>query len=396
MQSSPKFEIADAIIKEQYFRERKYSKNACRSIEGYRFYPERESIPDKENIRAIFAHDADRIIHSLCYSRYIDKTQVFYLIENDHISHRVLHVQLVAKIARTLGRILNLNEDLIEAISLGHDVGHTPFGHNGEVIISEFCRINNVGVFLHNAQSFRLFHELEKEGKGLNLSVQVLDGIICHNGEVLNLGYKHNPKKTSIQILAEYNESLYNLEISKKMVPMTLEGCVMRISDVIAYIGRDIEDAIKVNLINREDIPKNITGVLGNNNRDIVNTLLVDIINNSYNKGQINFSRDVFDALEELKNWNYKNIYSNPRKMMQDDKIKKMFNEILESSLESLIQEREDDYVYIWYNNMSDEYKKETKPARAVADFVSGMTDDFIMKAYEHRVIPKSFGYRFK
>lgn len=396
MISSPKFEIADAIIKEQYFRERSYAKYACRSISGKRYYPEREAVPDKENIRAIFAHDADRIIHSLSYSRYIDKTQVFYLIENDHISHRVLHVQLVAKIARTIGRVLNLNEDLVEAISLGHDVGHTPFGHNGEVIISDFCKRNNVGVFLHNSQSFRLFHEIENDGKGLNLTIQVLDGIICHNGEVLNLEYENDKSKDSKRLISEYLASLQKESASKEMIPMTLEGCVMRISDVIAYIGRDIEDAIKVDLIKREDLPSDITDLLGNNNRDIVNSLIVDIINNSYQKGKIIFSKDVFEALEKLKTWNYKNIYSNPRKMKQDGKIKNMFNEILESSLDFLNRDAGDEYVCIWLNSKNDEYKNSTEPARIVADFVSGMTDDFIMKTYENKIIPKTFGYKFK
>ena len=364
---------------------------------GARLYPTKEMIPDRENIRPIFSHDIDRIIHSLSYSRYIDKTQVFYLVENDHITHRVLHVQLVSKIARTIGRFLNLNEDLIEAISLGHDVGHTPFGHNGETIISSFCAKHNAGCFLHSTQSFRLFHELENDGIGLNLSKQVLDGIICHNGEVLSLEYKNNPEKNTEDIINEYQQSLIELDISKHMIPMTLEGCVMRISDVIAYIGRDIEDAIKVNLIKRDDIPKEVTKVLGDTNKEIVNNLIIDIINNSYNKGAIIFTKEVFDALQELKNWNYKNIYSNPKKMTQDKKITRMFNEILDKNLYALDNNLTDEYIWIWsHKTMNEEYLNKTANARIVADFVSGMTDDFIMSSYSNYLIPKSFGYGFK
>ena len=163
---------------------------ACKSTQAVRFHEA------PKDIRPDFFHDSDKIIHSYCYSRYIDKTQVFYLVENDHITHRVLHVQLVAKIARTIGRFLNLNEDLIEAISLGHDVGHTPFGHDGERIISGILQEKNEGIFEHNVQSFRLFHDLEVYGTGLNLTAQVLDGIICHNGEILKNEYCCNRNKT--------------------------------------------------------------------------------------------------------------------------------------------------------------------------------------------------------
>lgn len=133
---------------------------------------------EADDPRPPFFHDIDRILYSRAYSRHIDKTQVFYLVENDHITHRVLHVQLVSKIARTIGYFLNLNLDLIEAISLGHDVGHSPFGHNGETIISDFCKKHGCGIFEHNVQGFRLFHQIENEGRGNNLTVQVLDGII--------------------------------------------------------------------------------------------------------------------------------------------------------------------------------------------------------------------------
>ena len=363
---------------------------ACKSSEAIRFQEE------QMDIRPSFFHDSDRIIHSYCYSRYIDKTQVFYLVENDHITHRVLHVQLVSKIARTIGRFLNLNEDLIEAISLGHDVGHTPFGHDGERIISGFLQEQGEGVFEHNVQSFRLFHDLEAYGKGLNLTAQVLDGIICHNGEILQNSYGCDRNKTSERLLVEYHDSLKGIFKSKDMVPMTLEGCVMRISDVIAYIGRDIEDAIILKLVKREDIPHEITEVLGNRNAEIVNTLITDLVNNSIDKDSLAFSPDVFEALDQLKKWNYENIYHNPKKSSQDEKIKSMFQAVLEECLEEIDTNKKVTGINHWFNSMGTEYKETTSKPRIVADYVSGMTDDYLMNAYKEIVIPKSFGISFK
>lgn len=363
---------------------------ACKSSEAIRFQEE------QMDIRPSFFHDSDRIIHSYCYSRYIDKTQVFYLVENDHITHRVLHVQLVSKIARTIGRFLNLNEDLIEAISLGHDVGHTPFGHDGERIISGFLQEQGEGVFEHNVQSFRLFHDLEAYGKGLNLTAQVLDGIICHNGEILQNSYGCDRNKPPKRLLTEYRESLKGNFKSKDMVPMTLEGCVMRISDVIAYIGRDIEDAIILKLVKREDIPHEITEVLGNRNAEIVNTLITDLVNNSIDKDSLAFSPDVFEALDQLKKWNYENIYHNPKKSSQDEKIKSMFQAVLEECLEELDTNKKVTGINHWFNSMGTEYKETTSKPHIVADYVSGMTDDYLMNAYKEIVIPKSFGISFK
>ncbi len=363
---------------------------ACKSSEAIRFHGA------QEDIRPNFFHDSDRIIHSYCYSRYIDKTQVFYLVENDHITHRVLHVQLVSKIARTIGRFLNLNEDLIEAISLGHDVGHTPFGHDGERILSAFLKRENAGIFEHNVQSFRLFHELEAYGKGLNLTAQVLDGIICHNGEILQNRYGCNRNKTPEILLEEYKKSLEGSFKSKDMVPMTLEGCVMRISDVIAYVGRDIEDAIILKLVARGDIPREITEVLGDKNKDIVNTLVVDLVNNSMDKETLGFSADIFNALERLKSWNYENIYHNPKKSSQDKKIEKMFQVVLEEcrgELNSGVDKTTE--INKWCNSLGEEYKEKTSLPRIVADYVSGMTDDFLMNAYKEIVVPKSFGVSF-
>lgn len=362
---------------------------ACKSAQAVRFHESRD------DIRPEFFHDADRIIHSYCYSRYIDKTQVFYLVENDHITHRVLHVQLVSKIARTIGRFLNLNEDLIEAISLGHDVGHTPFGHDGERILSAFLQKQGDGIFEHNVQSFRLFHDLEAYGQGLNLTAQVLDGIICHNGEILKNEYGCDRNKTPEKLLQEYRDSLSGTLKSKAMVPMTLEGCVMRISDVIAYIGRDIEDAIILKLIDRESIPREVTEVLGNKNGEIVDTLITDLVNNSIDKETLAFSADVFEALNRLKDWNYKNIYHNPKKSSQDEKIRTMFQTVLEECLDELGTEKKVTGINHWYNSMSAEYKATTSKCRAVADYVSGMTDDYLMNTYKEIVIPKSFGINF-
>ncbi len=381
--------VKNQIESRQKDRERMLAPYACKSSDALWL---RNA---EDDIRPSFFHDSDRIIHSYCYSRYIDKTQVFYLVENDHITHRVLHVQLVSKIARTIGRFLNLNEDLIEAISLGHDVGHTPFGHDGERIISGFLQEQGEGVFEHNVQSFRLFHDLEAYGKGLNLTAQVLDGIICHNGEILKNEYGCDRNKTPEKLLTEYRESLGGTFKSKDMVPMTLEGCVMRISDVIAYVGRDIEDAIILKLVKRDDLPKEITEVLGGTNKEIVNTLITDLVSNSIDKDSLSFSPDVFEALDRLKKWNYENIYHNPKKSSQDEKIKAMFRAVLEECLGELGSGRNVTTINHWFDSMSNEYKESTSKLRVVADYVSGMTDDYLMNVYREIVIPKSFGISF-
>ena len=207
-----------------------------------------------KDIRGEFFRDIDRIIYSLSYTRYADKTQVFSLINNDNISRRFIHVQLVSKIARTIGRSLNLNEDLIEAIALGHDIGHVPFGHAGEKILNTLSQKCLNEYFMHNIQSVRTFMNLEKNGDGNNLTIQVLDGIMCHNGE--KLLQKYEPQnKTVTTFLEEYNACYHDITIANQLVSMTLEGCVVRISDVIGYIGKDIEDAVMLGLINRNDIP---------------------------------------------------------------------------------------------------------------------------------------------
>ena len=268
------------------------SKYASLSSDAIRF----EEI--EEDIRPAYFRDVDRIIYSLSYTRYGDKTQVFSNLENDHISKRMTHVQLVSKIARTISRALNLNEDLAEAIALGHDIGHVPFGHTGERILNKISLEKNNTYFNHNVQSVRTLMNVEKNGLGINLCVQVLDGILCHNGEFVKHEY-YPSNKTKEQFLEQYNNCYTNKSVIKTLRPMTLEGCVVRISDIIGYIGRDIEDALDLGVLDAKDLPKNITDIFGKDNRNIVNTVVSDIIENSLDKPYIKMSDKVYEALVE-------------------------------------------------------------------------------------------------
>lgn len=285
-------------------KEHGLSPYACLSGQAIRFEDEN----DEKEIRPSFYHDTDRIIHAFSYTRYLNKTQVFSFSKNDHLSKRIIHVQLVSKIARTIGRALNLNEDLIEAIALGHDIGHTPLGHTGEAILNEISKRELNEIFMHNVHGVRVYMNLEKSQFGLNLSIQVLDGILCHNGEILENIYEPM-KKTKESFLEEYKACYKDYDVLKKLRPMTLEGCVVRISDMIGYIGRDIEDAIEIGMITRDDIPNNIKKILGVTNASIVNTLIRDIIENSLDKPYISMSKEVYQALFDLKEFNYTNIY---------------------------------------------------------------------------------------
>lgn len=351
------------------------SKYACPYEKGIRLKDE------ESDFRPSFYRDIDRILYSLAYTRFLDKTQVFTHGENDHLSRRMTHVQFVSKIARTIGRALNLNEDLIEAASLGHDLGHTPFGHVGESILNDISLDNNCGYFNHNIQSVRLLMNIENHGKGLNITVPVLDAIMCHNGEFA-LG-EYTPREKNIdEFLKEYNEAYNSKEILNNMKPMTLEGCVVRISDLIAYLGRDIEDGIRLGLVSFADIPKNVKEILGTSNKEIVNNIIIDIINNSYNKNYIKLSDDVYKAIVDLKSFNYKYIYNNA--YTNDEKIilNKMFRLLFNKYLNDLKTNNKDSLIYKSYlNNMSDEYNN-NKHERIVIDYLAGMTDSYIKKQY--------------
>jgi len=385
----------DEIIKNNHLREQNILVPlATFSAQASRRYAEDED--DALNIRPPFFHDTDRIIHSRVYSRYIDKTQVFFLFKNDHITHRVLHVQLVSKIGRSIGRCLKLNEDLIEAIALGHDLGHAPFGHDGEEILDDICLAEGIGRFPHNAQSVRCLMELEirpkPTPKPLNLTLQVLDGILCHNGEDISEEYYPSPKKTWDDFLAEY-EQCWAARKVKKFKPFTMEGCVVRVSDVIAYIGRDIEDAITVELIKREDIPESITKTIGDNNRDIINTLIKDLLKNSYGKDYLSFSKDILAALRALQKFSREKIYQDTRKISQNDKIKNMFALTFKQCLQHLQEEKTESLIYRDHiYKMPADYAARTKPARIVVDYMAGMTDSYLIDYFQNFFVPKSFG----
>jgi dGTPase len=348
---------------------------AKRNSDGVRRTPEERV---EFGYRQAFSVDVDRILHSLAYARYIDKTQVFYLVKNDHITHRVLHVQLVSKIARTIGRFLGLNEDLIEAIALGHDIGHTPFGHDGEHFLSEICKSHGIGSFHHNLQSVHFLEKVERKGEGWNLCLQTLDGILCHDGEIHNEKLMPVEDKTFAILDKEISAKKYKSKTA--LVPMTLEGCLVRMADTVSYIGRDIEDAIRLKLIHRSDLPRESIRLLGNTNGTIVFNLVTDIIYTSRGKPYIAFSPEVSDALKQLKSFNLEHIYMNSRIKKHSRRIKELFKLLFETYIEDMNNQRQSSVIFKQFlKNMNQTYIQSLQPAEIVRDFISGMTDQYFL-----------------
>ena len=349
---------------------------AATSASGIRRQPDEREASD---YRQPFSIDVDRLLHSLAYTRYIDKTQVFYLVENDHITHRVLHVQLVSKIARTIGRFLSLNQDLIEAIALGHDIGHTPFGHDGERFLSDLCQRHGIGYFHHNVQSIQFLDRVERKGKGWNLCLQTLDGILCHDGEVHTTQLTPEDGKTFEQLDMEVDLKTRHPET--QLIPMTMEGCVVRMADTISYIGRDIEDAIRLGMIRRADLPRQCTRLLGRTNGTIVFSLVTDIIANSYQKDHIAFSEEISEALMRLKTFNLERIYLNPQIKAHTQKIRTLFEYLFETYLRDLEKENRKSVLYTHFlKDMAADYGRMHKYAEIVRDFIAGMTDKYFLK----------------
>ncbi|KAB2887932.1 MAG: HD domain-containing protein [Desulfobulbaceae bacterium] len=347
----------------------------------------RRNHEERGGYRQQFALDADRILHSRAYTRYIDKTQVFSLFANDHITHRVLHVQLVARIARTIGRFLGLNEDLIEAIALGHDIGHPPFGHGGEAFLSRLCREHGLPPFQHNVQSVRFLDRLERKGRGWNLSLQTLDGILCHDGEVDSGSLTPDP----IGSFADFDRRLQDKSATPDLplIPATAEGCVVRLADTIAYIGRDIEDAIVLGLISRADIPGPCRERLGDTNGTIVYTLTTDLIAastvpapGSSPAGEmpvIGFSAEIARALAELKTFNYQRIYLAPETRKDLPVIGECYAALFSAYLGMLASGCPLPGQIDLMTDMDPGYRQSQPPAAMVRDYIAGMTDDFFL-----------------
>lgn len=375
------------VKKQMYKSEDVLNKYAAKSEDAVRLKEEK-----KQDIRLEYAHDIDRIIHSLSYTRYIDKTQVYSNSHDDNISKRMTHVQFVSRTSQTIARALGLNEDLCEAISLGHDIGHVPFGHAGERILNKISKKYIGQVFAHNVQSMRNFMFVENRGKGLNLTIQTLDGMICHNGEFISDKYEPIKKDKDI-LLKEYNDCYKDEKYINALIPMTLEGCIVRISDIIGYIGKDIEDAIILGKFKREEIPDNIVKVLGNTNKDIMNSIILDIIENSFGKSYISMSNSVYEVLNELKKFNYVNIYDKSLTDIELLDMSNMFNKLFLYYLDILKLKNDGYYncdIYkVFLKYMEEDYLKNTSNERIVIDYIAGMTDDYIKHVYKKNILIK-------
>lgn len=297
-------------------------------------------------MRTIYQRDRDRILHCKAFRRLKHKTQVFLAPKGDHYRTRLTHTLEVSQIARSIARALRLNEDLTEAIALGHDLGHTPFGHAGERALDRVCSEG----FSHYRQSVRVVEKLEKDGKGLNLTWEVRDGILNH--------------RTSGN-------------------PSTLEGKIVRLSDKIAYINHDIDDAIRAKIFSEDEIPSKFTDILGNTTRSRLNTLINDIIVNSKNKPDIIMSAEIEKAMKELREFMFESLYLNPTAKSEEVKADKLITELYAYYMEN-IEVLPDNYkAYI--------YECNEKPARVVCDYIAGMSDQYSVEVFEKIYVPKAW-----
>lgn len=350
-------------------------------------------------IRPAFVRDCEKILHHPYYNRYADKTQVFSFYSNDDISRRALHVQLVSRIARNIGRVLGLNLDLIEAIALGHDLGHTPFGHAGERFLDDIYHQRTGRHFAHNVQSVRILDAMF----GRNLSLQTLDGILCHNGE-FELG-EYRP--ASSYDFAEFDRRIQACEEKgdtaiRTLIPCTLEGCVVRISDMIAYLGRDRHDAQTAHILSNFDMFTETS--LGSINSEIINNITVDLIENSAGKDYICLSEEAFDALRIVKQENYRYIYGNENIASRyNHEIRPLFDDLYDILLDQVQKNDRESAIgkHIslvntnrCYYHLPQNYQQENAD-RIVVDFIASMTDDYFIELYRHLFPEKPCRIRF-
>ncbi|MBB64110.1 MAG: deoxyguanosinetriphosphate triphosphohydrolase [Waddliaceae bacterium] len=335
----------------------------------------------EDDHRLPYKRDVDRIVHSKAFSRYVDKTQVAYLIENDHITHRSLHVQLVSNFARGIAEILALNVDLVEAIALGHDVGHPPFGHEGERYLSGLSKKYTGTAFTHPVQSVRLFKEIEP----LNLGFAVYDGFLCHDGSMKSEIIQPHFGKTWSDHEEEIEAKKKNGEIN--LSPATLEGALVKICDTMSYIGRDIEDAIFLGILKREDIPDY---GLGRSNREILGILAQDLIEQSYEKEYITLSKRIRDSVKKLRAFNFQKIYTHPLLKVESLKIRRSYEQMFHYLLEDYEKNTEKSYLwkkFLW--NKATRYLEKTASGQMVVDYIAGMTDSYFVRTLEEIFVPQ-------
>lgn len=304
---------------------------------------EREETPC--DIRPVFQRDRDRILHCKSFRRLKNKTQVFLTPKGDHYRTRLSHTLEVSQNARTIGKALRLNEDLVEAIALGHDLGHTPFGHAGEFLLDSLCETG----FKHNEQSVRIVEKLEKNGKGLNLTWEVRDGILNHQ---------------------------------TRTMPHTLEGKIVRLSDKIAYINHDIDDAIRAQIMVEEDIPKELRNTLGYTTKERLNTLIHNIITNSIGKDDIMMSKEVEEAMHDLRQFMFEHVYKNPIAKGEEVKARALLKQLYSYYMDhmELIPEK--------YTRMMEAGEKKE---RVVCDYISGMTDQYAITKFGEYFLPQAW-----
>ncbi len=359
---------------------------AARNVNSFgRLVPE-----EKCPIRTDFERDGNRILYSMEFRRLRHKTQVFFNAKNDHICTRMEHVLNVGSIAVTIARTLNLNQDLTYAIALGHDLGHAPFGHSGERVLNKCMKkIDSESSFQHELHSLRVVEKLatriskEKinDNYGLNLTFEVKDGIVSHCGEKYN-EYVLNRN------LGKTPADLHNIK-KRGALPYTLEACIVRLVDKIAYVGRDIEDAVRVRLMDMQDIPRDIRNVLGHSNGEIINTLVCDLVENSYEKDCIQLSPEKGEALEKLINENVRLIYKADKitryEKIAENTLEGLFDSLLESLADTEKLQFSELKVYRMFNNFIVDkcYSENESDAQKVIDFIAGMTDSFAQNCFE-------------
>lgn len=349
---------------------------------------------DRPNLwRPVFVRDIEKILHLPTYNRYADKTQVLSFYQNDDITRRALHVQLVSRIARNIGAVLGLNLDLIEAISLGHDLGHTPFGHAGERFLDELLREHTGRFFNHNVHSVRVLDAIFSR----NMTLQTLDGILCHNGEFEQQEYRPSVLSGFAELAAKMEDCYTGGGVAiKKLIPSTLEGCVVRLCDMVAYLGKDRQDARTAKLIDRNTV---FTATdTGTENAAIINNITVDLLENSYGKDHLLLSPSVYEDLKIAKRENNELIYQ--REAVRgdyDEIIRPMFREIYERLLQDLQAGEESSVVYRHHIRYVEEntryyrqseYRKE-EPNQIVADYIASMTDDYFLELHRY-LFPES------